>query len=230
MPFGGLAVSAFLSAYFVATFTARVAIPGCPQIVRLPESERNAVALTFDDGPHPDTTPRLLDILAQGQAKATFFLVGERVTQYPKLVQRIAEEGHAIGIHGLRHRTMVLQSSANIKKDLLETVTRIEEAIHASLPRPLLLRPPYGFKTWTVCQIAARLGFVVVAWSIDPRDYDPTEPLVLRDRIERNLRAGEIILLHERPDHPAALDALPGILTLCKQRGLIPVALFPSIG
>ena len=153
VPVGGLAVTGGLSAYFVATFTARLPLGVAPIITRLPANSEfaDAVALTFDDGPHPQTTPRLLDLLRRapgGPARATFFVIGERASRYPDLVRRIAEEGHTLGVHGLRHRTMVLQSGGQIVADLREAARRIAQAAGvARLPPVRLLRPPYGFKT-----------------------------------------------------------------------------------
>ncbi|MBC7807526.1 MAG: polysaccharide deacetylase family protein, partial [Akkermansiaceae bacterium] len=172
---GGVGVAGGLSAYFARTFSPRTIFSGCPLLTRLPRSGGNAVALTFDDGPHRDTTPRILDALAAADARATFFVVGERATQYPEIVRRIVREGHTIGIHGLQHRTMVLQSESEIERGLEEALMRIEQAAGEKLPRPLLLRPPYGFRTRTLARTAQRLGFVTVAWSLDPRDYDPTD-------------------------------------------------------
>ena len=222
---GGVSVTVGLSAYFVRTFNPRTTFRDCPLLIRLPDSLRNAIALTFDDGPHPDTTPRILDILAAHNAYATFFVVGERATQYPKLIQRMVHEGHTLGVHGLRHRTMVLQSTRKMEEDLKEAVTRIENAVGNCLPRPLLLRPPYGFKTKNLARTAQRLGFVVVAWSLDPRDYDPTDTKILTASIATRLIPGDIVLLHERPKQPAAIDALPNLLALCREKGLLPVGL-----
>lgn len=222
---GGLGVTIGLSVYFARTFAPRTTFGNCPLMVRLPESWGDAVALTFDDGPHPATTPLILDALAENNAKATFFVVGTRATQHPELVRRIVQEGHTLGVHGLHHRTMVLQSAKQIEGDLAEAVRRIEDAAEKSLPRPLLLRPPYGFKTAAMARTARRLGFVVVAWSLDPRDYDPTDPERLAADVGTRLIPGDIVLLHERPELPAATDALPRLLELCLEKRLAPVGL-----
>lgn len=214
-----------LSAYFVATFQARSPLfsrlsgSGCGLITHLPASVGNAVALTFDDGPHPGSTPHLLDLLKQHDTKATFFLVGERVARYPSIVRRIADEGHAIGIHGLHHRTMVLQSPAQVRQDIRESVRHIETAIGEPLPFPRLLRPPYGFKTPLLARTAARVGCRIIAWSLDPRDYDPVSVDTLIKRVERNLSPGSIVLLHERPGESVTAEALPLLIRLCRNRG-----------
>lgn len=222
---GGVAVATGLSAYFARTFHPRTIFAGCPLVIRLPKSCGNAIALTFDDGPHPGTTPRILDTLAAHKARATFFVVGERAAQHPELVQRMVCEGHAIGVHGLRHRTMVLQSRKEIERDLGEALSRIEDAAGETLPRPILLRPPYGFKTKALAQTAERLGFVIVAWSLDPRDYDPSDPKTLTTKVVAKLVPGEIVLLHERPELPVATDALPQLLEWCREKNLVTVGL-----
>jgi peptidoglycan/xylan/chitin deacetylase (PgdA/CDA1 family) len=222
---GGIAVTVGLSVYFARTFNPRTTFHGYPLLVRLREPCGNTVALTFDDGPHPDTTPRILDALAVASARATFFVVGERATQHPELVRRMVEEGHTVGVHGLRHRTMVLQSAREIERDLEEAVKRIEAAAGISLPRPLLLRPPYGFKTWTLARTAHRLGFAIVAWSLDPRDYDPTDIEALTAKVVARLGTGDIVLLHERPELPVAADVLPRLLDWCDGEQLSPVGL-----
>ena len=88
-----------------------------------------------------------------------------------------------------------------------------------------LFRPPYGFKTAALCRTAARLGLVTVAWSCDPRDYDLVNTNALRALVATRLRPGDIVLLHERPDVPHTLDALPGVLADIAARGLKSVAL-----
>jgi peptidoglycan/xylan/chitin deacetylase (PgdA/CDA1 family) len=223
---GGPLVTAALSAYFAAAFHARSPLfsllsgRGNGFISRLPASAGNTVALTFDDGPHPRSTPYLLDILAQHNARATFFLVGERVSRCPEVVRRMADEGHAIGVHGLRHRTMVLQKPAQVRNDIQEAIRSIEEAAGAPLPFPRLLRPPYGFKTPLLGRMAARLGCRIIAWSLDPRDYDPISSDSLMARLAQKVSPGSIVLLHERPGESVTAQALPSLLKLCHDRGL----------
>ena len=212
-------VTAGLSAYFVATFYARTRFPGTSLWVRLPPGWGNTVALTFDDGPHPDTTPRLLDALADaGGAKATFFLVGARASAYPHLAARVAREGHAIGVHGFHHRTMVLQSAREIEQDIADAQHRIEDATGQALT-DRLLRPPYGFKTWTLARAAQRLGWQIVGWSLDPRDYDSVDAATLVERAKA-ATAGEIILLHERPGSLATADCISPLVRHCRGAGL----------
>jgi peptidoglycan/xylan/chitin deacetylase (PgdA/CDA1 family) len=222
----GPLVTAALSAYFAATFHSRSPLfsllsgKGNEFVTRLPAAAGNVIALTFDDGPDPDSTPHLLDALKQYDAKATFFLVGSRASRYPEIVRRIADEGHGIGIHGLRHRTMVLQKPTQVRKDIREAIEKIEKAVGKPLPFPYLLRPPYGFKTPFLGRAAAKEGCRIIAWSLDPRDYDPVSSEVLAERVADRLVPGSIVLLHERPGKAATAQALPFILSLCRDRGL----------
>jgi len=224
---GGLLVAGGLSAYFAATFSPRTPLGGVPLVCRLPVEAGAVVALTFDDGPHPETTPRLLDVLAAHDAHATFFVVGENAARFPGLVRRIVAGGHAVGIHGLRHETMVLQSATRAAADLRAARHIIANAAGFADPAAAvrLFRPPYGFKTATLCRTAARLGLVTVAWSRDPRDYDLVSANEVRARLAARLRAGDIVLLHERPDALHTLNALPDVLKDAATRGLKSVAL-----
>lgn len=217
---GGVAVAGGLSAYFASVFHARTTW-GVPLLMRLPVAPGDAMraALTLDDGPHPDTTPRLLDLLAARNAHATFFLVGQRARVYPNLTRRIAEAGHQIGVHGLHHRTMVLQSPAQVTRDLTDCEAILTDLTGCALTARLL-RPPYGFKTWTLCRTAARAGWVIAGWSLDPRDYDLHTPDTLARAVTARLAPGDIILLHERPGSSVLFDALPQILRAGAEAGI----------
>lgn len=229
VPVGGLLVAGGLSAYFVATFAPRTPLGGAPLVCRLPVKAGNAVALTFDDGPHPETTPHLLDVLAEHNARATFFVVGENAARFPSLMRRIVSDGHAVGIHGLRHETMVLHSTKRAAADLHAARRIIVDAAGFADPAAVrLFRPPYGFKTAALCRTAAWLGLVTVAWSCDPRDYDAISAGDVRARLAAQLRAGDIVLLHERPGTRHTLDALPGVLADIAARGLACVPLLPD--
>jgi peptidoglycan/xylan/chitin deacetylase (PgdA/CDA1 family) len=218
---GGIGTTLLLSAYFGAVFHPRTRW-GVPLWVRCPSP--GPVYLTFDDGPDPATTPRLLDLLAASGARATFFFVGERARRYPDLVRRTAAAGHTIGGHGQRHEAMVLLSADALAAQLAAVEATLTEALGAPLPERLL-RPPHGFKTPTLCHTATRLGWTLVAWSDDPRDYDRSSPDVLAERLERALSPGAIVLLHERPGDSTLFDVLPAALAAARARGLTAAGL-----
>ncbi len=212
----------------VSLVAAAVACPSLeafgPAIKRAPRG----VALTFDDGPDPVHTPRVLDALAARGAKATFFVVGERLAAHPGLARRIAAEGHALGAHGWTHDPLyALRSRAQLSASM-----DLEDAAHVAIlgRPPRLFRPPIGVASPPVVEVARARGRALVAWTSRPRDgrADATASTVAR-RVSSTLRDGAIVLLHDaamgRRAHPAGVDALPTILEELARRGLEPRAL-----
>lgn len=181
------------------------------------------VALTFDDGPHPETTRRVLRVLAERGQRATFFVVGRKVALYPDVVKEIHDAGHALGLHGYLHdRLFSFKSPQAVRAD----IERTQEAVAAACgQRPTLFRPPIGHVSSRTARGARLAGVTLVAWSL--RVFDgvgkPSPERVLA-RVARGLRPGAIVLLHdaaEREDFvPTSIDALPDILELIRARGL----------
>ncbi|BFU46839.1 polysaccharide deacetylase family protein [Krasilnikovia sp. MM14-A1004] len=171
-----------------------------------------AVALTFDDGPDPAQTPKLLDLLAKYHVKATFCLVGQNVAAHPGLVRRIAAEGHTLCNHTWRHSlTLGKQSPAAIRADLQRT----NDAIHRAAPgAPIrFMRAPGGNFTPAFVSVAADLGMASIYWSVDPRDWDhPSGESDAAHRarvthaVQRHTGRGGIVLSHDyaQPDTIAA--------------------------
>ncbi|MES2304372.1 MAG: polysaccharide deacetylase family protein [Gemmatimonadota bacterium] len=178
-------------------------LPASRFLVRGPASGA-AVALTFDDGPHPDITPRLLDALARHSMHATFFVVGREAERYPALVQRIVAEGHAIGHHSWSHS----EPSATSTTTLMAEVTRCRALLRDLTGAPVdRFRPPKG--QLTVAKLAAllRLGQRVILWSEDPKDYTLGDGTRLTHWAATNaLPGGTIALLHDT--HRWCLDAI----------------------
>lgn len=155
--------------------------------------DRPHVALTFDDGPHPEITPRLLDVLDRRGARATFFLVGERVLRWPELAARIAGSGHAVGSHGFAHRRDWWRSTKALGDDL----DRAEQAIGESLAEPKLFRPPFGVLSPTWYLAARRRGYTCVLWSVASHDWKTTDVEYVARRVTVRLKPGALIALHE---------------------------------
>ncbi len=155
-------------------------------------TERPMVALTFDDGPHPDWTPRLLDVLDRHGAKATFFVVGEHVARYPEVMQRLHADGHALGNHGQRHVRFPLISAAERRRELRACA----EAL-APYPQPRrLFRPPHMNQSLASRFVTWRLGYDVIACNRDATDWEhPTSEQMVRALSD--LRAGDVVLLHD---------------------------------
>jgi len=191
-------------------------------------AERGEVALTFDDGPNPETTRRVLRLLAERGHVATFFVVGEKVERRPDVVREIVAAGHGIGLHGYRHdRLYSLRSPRNVQSDI-ERAQRTLEGVCGL--RPTLFRPPVGFASHRTLEGARRAGVRVVGSSV--RGLDGTagrDPERVRRRVLGALSAGAIVLLHdaaERDDFtPATLEALPALLAAIDERGLRTVRL-----
>jgi peptidoglycan/xylan/chitin deacetylase (PgdA/CDA1 family)/glycosyltransferase involved in cell wall biosynthesis len=171
-------------------------------MVRVRTDER-AVALTFDDGPDPEYTPRLLEILAAHGARATFFLIGERAERHPDIVRQIAEAGHAIGNHTYSHALMPALDPGEQAMEL----ERCTEAIGEAAQR--LFRPPFGQQSEASYRAARRAGYEVVGWSLMSDDWKRQESGELADRVLDRLEPGSIILMHDslhEPWDPSAAD------------------------
>jgi peptidoglycan/xylan/chitin deacetylase (PgdA/CDA1 family) len=180
------------------------------------------VALTFDDGPHPATTPALLVALRRLGVRATFFLVGEAVDRWPALVRQIASEGHAIGNHTQHHRLLVFRTEAQI----LAEVAACQRALLRAGVAAQLFRPPHGFKPLGLHRALRLHRLRLVAWQGSIRDTDAPGSDVIVERAVALARAGRILLLHDHPRcHEQTMLALPVIVERYRALGLDWVAL-----
>ena len=173
------------------------------------------IAITFDDGPSATLTPKLLDLLAAHQIKATFFVIGQNVAEHPEIVARAVREGHEIGNHSWSHPYFARMSDDAIRSQLRRT----DEAImNAAGIHPKLLRPPYGSvtarqKRW----IHDEFGYEIILWDVDPLDWKRPGPTVIANRILKDTRAGSIVLSHDI--HPGTIEAMPATLTQLQDKG-----------
>jgi peptidoglycan-N-acetylglucosamine deacetylase len=201
-------------------------------VVRGPRGARGVV-LTFDDGPHPRWTPRVLDILDAKGAKGTFFVVGRKAERHPDVVRAIVARGHEVGLHSYAHdRFFALRSGRRVRKDLERGVAAIARVTGQ---RPALLRPPIGHTNPIIAREARRLALTLVGWTVGGRDgLAFAKPGDVVRRVLRALRDGAIVLLHDAPERgdrePAALRALPAILGAIADGGLEVVPLSRWIG
>lgn len=192
-----------------------VALPRHRFMVSGPRSA-NAVCLTFDDGPHPEHTPRLLDVLREQGAKATFFMIGREVEKYPHLVRRAIDEGHAVGGHSFSHGNPTTTSARELSDEAERTEQLFEQVLGR---RVLLFRPPHGKLTAAKILHLWRAGQSVVLWNVDPKDYNCMSPRDLINRLTtRMLVGGDVVLLHDNMPH--AIEALPEVLESARRRGL----------
>jgi peptidoglycan/xylan/chitin deacetylase (PgdA/CDA1 family) len=188
---------------------------------------KSGVALTFDDGPDPETTPRVLDALDAAGAKATFFVIGRKAERHPELVREILRRGHDVGLHSYAHdRLFAMRGPRRWRKDLKRGIRALEGITGA---RPRLFRPPIGHTNPHVAGVLRELGLRVVGWSLSARDGVAGSASRVAERVLGRVRDGDIVLLHdasERGDRtPAGVDALPAILRGLEQRGVALVAL-----
>ncbi|HEX8762829.1 MAG TPA: polysaccharide deacetylase family protein [Candidatus Saccharimonadales bacterium] len=168
------------------------------------------VALTFDDGPDPTVTPRVLDILARHQVHATFFIVGSRVAGHEPIVRRAYQAGHEIGNHSWNHPDLSTLPPEQVEEQLTLTQHAIADA---GVPMPRILRPPYGAVNEMV---AAHNHLSVVRWNVDPEDWKNHNAPKLTEQIVATARPGAIILLHDI--YPSTADALDAAMPRLKQQ------------
>jgi peptidoglycan-N-acetylglucosamine deacetylase len=187
---------------------------------RLPAGD-GQVGLTFDDGPHPEFTPALLDLLARHGARATFFLVGARVAEQPALARRIVAEGHAVGTHTFDHIEITSLRGPALAAELERGRRALREATGVDSP---LFRPPRGRVDWSRLRAVARLGYVTVHWSKTYSDYRTDGPGPLLARMDAApMSARDIVLLHDH--NPHTLAALETAVPAAQGRGLSFTAL-----
>ena len=183
-------------------------------------ARRDAVYLTFDDGPHPEHTPRLLDVLAENGAKATFFVVGQECEKHPEIVRRIVGEGHQLGNHTFFHR-LPREVSATDLTDEVQRTRGVIRQIAGSDCR--LFRPPYGALTLSKMKALWRCGQTIALWSVDPRDYKSNAGEVVCWLRNHPAEGGDVVLLHDT--HATAAEAVPAIVESIRRRGYELLAL-----
>lgn len=155
---------------------------------------RKAVALTFDDGPHPQKTPEILEILKSYGIHATFFVTGDNASQYPDIIQQEIDGGHEIGNHTNSH---VFLKKVPFEKAKEEICALDDYMLENFEYKPKLLRPPGGLYNDNICRFANDMGYDVVLWSIDTRDWAHTSAREIADTIISNVKGGDIILCHD---------------------------------
>lgn len=185
------------------------------------QTKEKIVAITFDDGPDPVQTPKVLQVLKEQQVPACFFCIGYKIEENEQLVRQIADGGHLIGNHSFTHtNTFPLYSLARMKKELQACQSALERVTSQKIK---LFRPPFGVTNPTIAKAVRILGYTPIGWNIRTFDtQSPTQKKVLR-RIRNKLCPGSIILLHDRmPDSDLLLKE---ILNFIKEEGYTVVRL-----
>ena len=224
------AIAVHTAPWATANSTIRTRIfPALAGIVR-----SQTIALTFDDGPDPRSTPQFLDALDRLGWQATFFMLGEMVERHPAVARDVAAAGHEIAVHGQRHLSHVLRTPRQVHLDLRRATAIIEAATGASMR---FVRPPYGTMSAGTFWSARALGLRPVLWSAWGRDWRPeATPVTVVSDVCRSLTAGGTVLLHDSdctsaPDAwRSALGALPLLAEALHQRNLTPVGLSQHLG
>jgi peptidoglycan/xylan/chitin deacetylase (PgdA/CDA1 family) len=192
-----------------------------PVLGHLPTDD-HLVALTFDDGPNPDATPRILDTLGELGVRATFFVLGRHAERWPELVHRTVADGHQLGNHGYFHEKLHLKSPFYVKRDLELGKRAIERAGSIS---PRFFRAPHGFRSPWVSWIAGSMGERTIGWSLGVWDSDQPGVTSIVDRTMEGVRPGSIVLLHDGDGYNAdgnrmqTAAALPRIIKGLRDRG-----------
>jgi peptidoglycan/xylan/chitin deacetylase (PgdA/CDA1 family) len=181
------------------------------------------VALTFDDGPTPYSTPPILDYLEQTHTPATFFVMGQYVAQWPDLLRREWHDGFAIGVHTWNHPNMTQLSYGAAQAQFVNTVNAIGNALGGK-PCIWFWRPPYMDQNAQVVAHAAALGLTTIDWDDDSRDWARPGAQAIADTVLSEAHPGAIIIMHDGPaNRQQTLAALPLILAGLRARGLTPV-------
>lgn len=209
--------------------SARKAPPKLPQHSVTPKSDifvfhgrtnKKQVALTFDDAPDNQFTPQLLNILQRYRVKATFFVVGYRVAQYPEMLKRIARDGHVVGNHTYHHPQLNKLSSDRFQQEILRNEETIRPIVGYT---PKLVRPPYGAITDQELHWLGERHYLVVNWNVDPEDWRGHGKDQIIARATERIHPGSIILLHsatgEGGDLSGTVEALPSIIERLRAEG-----------
>ena len=194
-----------------------------------PARSAGGYALTFDDGPTDDSTPRILDVLGELGVKATFFVIGANVRRAPGIVRRIHAEGHVVANHSFDHPHFGVLRGGRYWDD---QVRRTDEAIASVIGvRPGLFRPPMGVRTWCVTRATARYGHTIITWTRRALDGLPTTTDRIVRRLSQPTGAGDILILHDgvepnmRRDPSPTVAAVGPLIRRLRERGLEPRSL-----
>lgn len=178
------------------------------------KSDGKYIALTFDDGPHPKVTPRILKTLEEHNVKATFYMLGNQVEYYPSLAKQVLDEGHELGNHTKSHKNLTHLGASQVKEEIQSSSDNIQNAT-TSLPKSL--RPPYGAFNNTVKEVSNELDLPIIMWSVDSLDWKSRNVSAINREVMSTVHPGAIVLLHDI--HSTTADALPSLLKNLENEG-----------
>ncbi|HEB12994.1 MAG TPA: polysaccharide deacetylase family protein [Actinobacteria bacterium] len=188
------------------------------------------IALTFDDGPNPEYTNEILDVLKKKQVKAAFFMVGKHVEKYPEVAKRVFNEGHDIGNHTYSHRDLVSATRKTIIKEIDQTDKAMMRVLGI---KTKLFRPPRGMFSNSVRKLIIEMGYTIILWTDSAKDWRGSTPKTIVRRVTRHIKSGGVILFHdsgslirsEGADRGNTVAALPLVIDEIRRKGYKIVAL-----
>lgn len=194
----------------------RLLFPGA--VWRIGAHDGNAVYLTFDDGPIPEVTPWVLDLLDSRGAKATFFMVGQNAERYPRLVDAVRSRGHAIGNHTMHH----MQGAKATVEEYRADIAAAEPCLRLGAGAARLFRPPHGLMRFGQGRMVRREGYAIVMHDVVARDYDAGQsPGRVVHNVMRNVRPGSVVVFHDSlKAWPRLREALPAVLDALIEQGV----------
>ncbi len=200
---------AFFTTFVLLLVPIRIYAAQSRTIFHSEDCDDKMIALTFDDGPHPRYTKQILDILEKYGVKATFFFVGQNIDYYPDAARAVVEAGHEIGNHTYTHNRVKRMT----EDEVLNEMTRCDDVIYSlGEYQTVLFRPPEGAFGEAVENSASALGYSVILWSVDTRDWAHSSPAEIYENVTQNIDSGDIILMHDYVSYnsptPQALELI----------------------
>ena len=180
--------------------------------------KKGEVSFTFDDGPDPEVTPKVLDVLREANVKAAFFVIGRNAEKHPKLLKQILDEGHVVGNHTYNHAYVFSKAAA--EKQVTEGQDAIEKVIGK---KPNYFRPPFGVMTPEIASAIRKEKCAVIGWDLRSQDGRIRTKEATINRVKAHLRKSTVLLFHDT--NPTTPDALREIIHLCRQNGMKIVSL-----
>jgi peptidoglycan/xylan/chitin deacetylase (PgdA/CDA1 family) len=227
-PIAGAVAAVALSSYLLPGLAGALPALRAPLGVEDRTLSGTGYALTFDDGPHAQGTPAVLELLAGAGVSATFFLVGEQVQRNPSIAREIVAGGHDIGVHCQRHRNLLRLTPNQTRADIERAEAVIAEATGVA---PAFYRPPYGVLNAAALRLARSRGWRTLLWSQWGRDWERRATAAsIAALVTKGADHGSVLLLHDADDYSSpdswrrTLAALPQVLSTLAERGLQPVA------
>ncbi|MFP4008989.1 MAG: polysaccharide deacetylase family protein [Spirulinaceae cyanobacterium] len=194
--------------------------PTFPNCLWSGSSEVPQVALTFDDGPHPQYTPSLLDVLDRYQVRASFFWLGANVARYPQIARAVVARSHYIGLHGYTHRSFPRLKAGELQSSLAQTQAIIEQTCQIQRSRLVDVRPPNGLFTPQTLQLFAQWQYRPVMWSVVPEDWVRPGIETVRQRVLQQVQNGSLIVLHDGAcGGQDVAVTVEGLIPLLQKRG-----------